>query len=50
MVDEEEVVAGRGIFILVAPVPHCFGNRSDAVARFVNVHAPAAFDRRLEDV
>ena len=30
MVDEEEVVAGRGIFILVALVPHCFGNPSDA--------------------
>jgi quercetin dioxygenase-like cupin family protein len=49
-VDGEDVVAGPGTFLLVPPgVPHSFGNRSDRVARFVNVHAPAGFDRRLEE-
>ncbi len=48
-VDGEEVVAGAGTFVLVPPgVPHTFANRSDAVARFVNVHAPAGFDIQLE--
>jgi mannose-6-phosphate isomerase-like protein (cupin superfamily) len=48
-VDGEEVVAGPGTFVLVPPgVPHTFANRSDDVARFVNVHAPAGFDLRLE--
>jgi mannose-6-phosphate isomerase-like protein (cupin superfamily) len=47
--DGEEVVAGPGTFVLVPPgVEHTFENRSDAVARFVNVHAPAGFDLRLE--
>jgi hypothetical protein len=46
--DGEEVVAGPGTFLLVPPdVPHSFHNRSDQAARFVNVHAPAGFDRRL---
>ena len=45
----EEVAAGPGTFLLVPPgVPHDFSNRTDAVARFVNVHAPAGFDLRLE--
>jgi mannose-6-phosphate isomerase-like protein (cupin superfamily) len=49
-VDGEEVVAGPGTFVLVPPeVPHTFANRSDAVARFINVHAPAGFDLRLEE-
>jgi mannose-6-phosphate isomerase-like protein (cupin superfamily) len=49
VVDGEEVVAGPGTFLLVPPdVPHSFHNGSDQVARFVNVHAPAGFDRRLE--
>jgi mannose-6-phosphate isomerase-like protein (cupin superfamily) len=48
-VDGEEVVAGPGTFVLVPPnVPHTFANRGDAVARTVNVHAPAGFDLRLE--
>jgi quercetin dioxygenase-like cupin family protein len=48
-VEGEEVVAGPGTFILVPPgVLHDFANRTDAVARFVNVHAPAGFDMRLE--
>jgi mannose-6-phosphate isomerase-like protein (cupin superfamily) len=50
VVDEEEVVAGPGTFVLVPPdVPHTFANRGDSVARFVNVHAPAGFDLRLEN-
>jgi mannose-6-phosphate isomerase-like protein (cupin superfamily) len=49
LVDGEEVVAGPGTFVLVPPeVPHTFANRSDEPARFVNVHAPAGFDLRLE--
>ena len=49
LVDGEEVLAGPGTFVLVPPeVPHTFANRGDAPARFVNVHAPAGFDLRLE--
>jgi mannose-6-phosphate isomerase-like protein (cupin superfamily) len=49
-VDDEEIVAGPETFVLVPPgVPHTFANRGDAVARFVNVHAPAGFDLRLEE-
>jgi mannose-6-phosphate isomerase-like protein (cupin superfamily) len=49
-VDGEEVVAGPGTFVLVPPgVPHSFANRRDEVARFLNVHAPAGFDLRLEE-
>ncbi len=48
-VDGEEVVAGAGTFVLVPPgVEHTFENRTDAPARFFNVHAPAGFDLRLE--
>jgi quercetin dioxygenase-like cupin family protein len=48
-VDGEDVVAGPGTFVLVPPgVEHTFSNRTDAIARFVNVHAPAGFDLRLE--
>ena len=50
VVDGDEVVAGPGTFVLVPPgVPHTFANRGDSVARFVNVHAPAGFDLRLEN-
>jgi mannose-6-phosphate isomerase-like protein (cupin superfamily) len=49
VVDGEEVVARPGTFVLVPPeVPHTFANRGDEPARFVNVHAPAGFDLRLE--
>jgi mannose-6-phosphate isomerase-like protein (cupin superfamily) len=49
-VDGEEVVAGPRTFVLVPPgVPHSFQNRTDRIARFVNVHAPAGFDHRLEE-
>ena len=48
-VDGEQLVAGPGTFVLVPPgVPHTFANRGDVAARFVNVHAPAGFDLRLE--
>jgi mannose-6-phosphate isomerase-like protein (cupin superfamily) len=48
-VNGEELVAGPGTFVLVPPgVRHTFANRGDAVARVVNVHAPAGFDVRLE--
>ena len=48
-VDGEEVTAGAGTFVLVPPgVEHTFANHSDEPARFVNVHAPAGFDRRIE--
>ena len=49
IVEDDEVVADAGTFVLVPPgIRHTFANRSDAVARFVNVHAPAGFDLRLE--
>jgi mannose-6-phosphate isomerase-like protein (cupin superfamily) len=49
-VDGEELVAGPGTFVLVPPqVPHTFANLSNAVARCINVHAPAGFDLRLEE-
>lgn len=48
-VDDEEIIAGPGTFLLVPPgLRHSFANRTDAVARFLNVHAPAGFDLRLE--
>jgi mannose-6-phosphate isomerase-like protein (cupin superfamily) len=48
-VDDDQVVAGPGTFVLVPPeVPHTFANHGDVVARFINVHAPAGFDLRLE--
>jgi mannose-6-phosphate isomerase-like protein (cupin superfamily) len=47
-VDGEDVTAGPGTFLLVPPgVSHTFANQTDAPARFVNVHAPAGFDRRI---
>ena len=48
VLDAEEVVAGPGTFVLVPPGDvHTFANRSDRVARFVNIHAPAGFDERI---
>ena len=48
-VDGRDIVAGARTFVLVPPgVPHTFANHGDAVARFVNVHAPAGFDLRLQ--
>lgn len=49
-VDGEDVTVGPGTFLLVPPgVAHTFANHSDEPARFVNVHAPAGFDRRIGD-
>jgi mannose-6-phosphate isomerase-like protein (cupin superfamily) len=49
-IEGEEIVAGPGTFVLVPPgVEHTFANPGDAAARFVNVHAPAGFDLRLEE-
>ena len=48
-VEDQELTADAGTFVLVPPgVYHTFANRTDTVARFVNVHAPAGFDLRLE--
>jgi mannose-6-phosphate isomerase-like protein (cupin superfamily) len=48
-VEDEEVVAGPGTFVLVPPgLQHTFRNDGDALVRMVNVHAPAGFDLRLE--
>jgi mannose-6-phosphate isomerase-like protein (cupin superfamily) len=50
IVEDEEIVVGPGTFVLVPPgVAHTFANRTDTVARIVNVHAPAGFDLRLEE-
>ena len=44
----DEVVARPGTFLLVPPgAPHAFANRGEAVARMINVRAPAGFDLRL---
>jgi len=48
-VEGEETVAGPGTFLLVPPgLRHGFSNRTDEIARFANIHAPAGFDLRLE--
>jgi mannose-6-phosphate isomerase-like protein (cupin superfamily) len=45
----EEVPAGPGTFVLVPPgLRHGFANRTDAPVRFLNLHAPAGFDLRLQ--
>ncbi len=47
--EEAEIAGGPGTFVLVPPgVLHTFANRTDAVARCINIHAPAGFDLRLE--
>ena len=48
IVEGEEIVAGPGTFVLVPPgLRHDFSNRTDEIARFANIHAPAGFDLRL---
>ena len=48
-VEGEEIVTGPGTFLLVPPgLRHHFSNRTDEIARFANIHAPAGFDLRLE--
>jgi len=50
IVEDEEIVVGPETFVLVPPgVAHTFANRTQSVARIVNVHAPAGFDLRLEE-
>jgi mannose-6-phosphate isomerase-like protein (cupin superfamily) len=49
LLDDEEVAAGPGTFVLVRPgVTHTFANRGDVPVRMLNIHAPAGFDLRLE--
>ncbi len=48
VVDDEEVVAGPGTFVLVPPgVRHGFSNHADTPVRMLNLHAPAGFDLRI---
>jgi uncharacterized cupin superfamily protein len=48
LLEDDEVVAGPGAFVLVPPgVTHTFANRGDASVRMLNIHAPAGFDLRL---
>jgi mannose-6-phosphate isomerase-like protein (cupin superfamily) len=47
---DAEFSAPAGTFVLAPPgVQHTFSNRTDAIVRILNVHAPAGFDRRLRD-
>jgi mannose-6-phosphate isomerase-like protein (cupin superfamily) len=47
-VDDEEVAAPPGTFVLVPPgVEHGFRNDGDIPVRMLNIHAPAGFDRRI---
>ena len=47
-VEDEDVVAGSGTFVLVPPgLQHTFKNETDELVRMVNIHAPAGFDLRL---
>jgi mannose-6-phosphate isomerase-like protein (cupin superfamily) len=49
LLDDEELIAGPGTFVLVPPgVTHTFANRRDVPVRMLNIHAPAGFDLRLE--
>ena len=48
MLDEGEVAAPEGTFVLVPPgVNHTFLNPLERPTRVLNIHAPAGFDRRL---
>jgi mannose-6-phosphate isomerase-like protein (cupin superfamily) len=45
---DEETVAGPGTFVLApAGVEHGFRNDGAGPLRFLNIHAPAGFDRRI---
>ncbi|HEX8855571.1 MAG TPA: cupin domain-containing protein [Thermoleophilaceae bacterium] len=45
---DEEVTATPGTFVLVPPgVEHGFRNDNAEPVRFLNIHAPAGFDRRI---
>lgn len=46
--DDRDVQAGAGTFVLVpAGTPHALVNSGPADVRFLNVHAPGGFDRRI---
>lgn len=48
-VDDAEIAAGAGTFVLVTPgLRHSFVNRGDRPVRMLNIHAPAGFDHRVE--
>jgi mannose-6-phosphate isomerase-like protein (cupin superfamily) len=47
-VENETLAAGPGTFVLVPPgLVHTFENKGSEPVRFVNIHAPAGFDKRL---
>ena len=46
--DDREVQAGPGTFVLVpSGTPHAIVNTGPGDVRFLNVHAPGGFDRRI---
>jgi mannose-6-phosphate isomerase-like protein (cupin superfamily) len=46
--EERQVAAPPGTFVLVPPgVRHGFRNEQTRPVRFLNIHAPAGFDRRI---
>ena len=46
--DDRDVEAGAGTFVLVpAGTPHALVNSGPRDVRFLNVHAPGGFDRRI---
>lgn len=48
VIDEQEIPAAAGTFVLVPPgVMHTFMNPASSPVRMLNIHAPAGFDRRL---
>ena len=48
LLDEEELLASPGTFVLVPPeVVHGFRNDGEVPVRMLNIHAPAGFDRRI---
>jgi mannose-6-phosphate isomerase-like protein (cupin superfamily) len=47
-VEDETLAAGPGTLVLVPPgLVHTFENKGSEPARFLNIHAPAGFDKRL---
>ena len=47
-VEGEEIVAGPGTFVLVPDgIPHAIANHGPGEVRFLNVHSPGGFDRRI---
>ena len=47
-VEDETLTAGPETLVLVPPgLVHTFENKGSEPARFLNIHAPAGFDKRL---